>query len=549
MRVYIKIWCLFLAAAMLLTGMGLAINGAMSGQHKSRMLEQLESQLIMAKDILQEQLRHIDTQLLTLSVSKEPNLFALYSPVKDRGLIYEKSNVLYQQLQMLKQSYAYVEGTYLLFPTLARQITDCTRYAELDQAFYERITSASEGVYVQEDRLYLFYMLSTSLVNHSGSVVGAEVSLEGLRNYCLAGIMDQMEVGFFFQGEPIAGFCDIQPASDGAPGTWRQSEGGWLMHFPITLTAKGTAMVLNAFLPQTSLKQLGSAYTVWYAVLMLVMAIELVLFAWLLRQLVARPLKKLLDGFDAVAQGDTTVRIHHTAKDEFADIYHRFNGSVDKLDTLLVREYQAQMAAQQAEIKHLQAQIQPHFLYNAFYQMYRICRIEHCETAADFALLLSNYFEYITHTKSQDGMVTLKEELTHAKKYIQIQQFRFGDRLNAAADIPEELLSRRVPKLILQPVIENAVKYCIEMDAFCTLQLRIHATPKQGRILLTVQDNGSLMTDALLAKQQALLQTAHATNGISGLANIHLRLRMMHSGGGITLSRSEQGGLRVEMML
>ncbi len=540
MRVYVKIWSLFLVASLLLTGIGLAINSAMHDEYDRRMMERFQSQVVMAADILQEQLRFIDNQLITLSVSGEANLFALYRTDKDRGLIYEKSNLLYQQLQMMRRGYAYIKSAFFQFPATDRQITDNTRYDRLDGDLYARLAAATDGAVLEGDRLWLLYMLSTNLVNRGGALVGVEISLGDLMNYCLAGIMGQTEVALTM-GEP--------PFLADEAAQWTRAEGGWRMRFPVTLTTKGAEMLLSVFLRSDTLQSMGRAYTLWYAVLMLVMAVELLLFAYLLRRMVARPLGRLLDGFDQVARGNTAVRIHPMSKDEFADIYRHFNGSVERLDTLLVREYQAQMAAQRAEIKHLQAQIQPHFLYNAFYQMYRVCRMENCDAGAEFALMLSGYFEYITHASSKDGMVTLGEEIEHARKYINIQQFRFGDRLNACVDIPEELLSVRLPKLILQPVIENAVKYCIETDVGCALTIRVSASQREGRLLVTVEDSGGHMTDEMIDRQQALLDNASADKDDSGLANIHLRLRMSGEGGGIRLSRSDLGGLRVRMML
>lgn len=545
MKVYVKIWCMFLVLTLLLAGAGLGISWTMKNQYNEDLKEQFRSQVMAAAYLFEQQLSDVDTQVLTTSVSVSANLLGLYQPERDWARIYEKSDLLHQQLKMLEQSYPYIQRAYLLFPTLGRQITDSVRYDYLDWDFYEYMLEQGQSLCVENNSLLLFFMVSSNVVNQNGAIAGVDIALDQLIEHCAGSLIPQMDVGICIDGVMAA------PWSHGG---WSEHEkwifvdNGFVMAVPLNMYTRRVPIELVVYFPASQLQSLSEISSVWNILLMVLMASELLVFAWLLRRIIARPIQLLLDGFDSVAQGDTKIRIYQDTRDELADIYHHFNTSVEKLDTLLTQEYQARMAAQHAEIKHLQAQVQPHFLYNSFYQMYRICRMEECHEAAQFALLLSGYYEYITRTDSS-GHVTLADELEHTRKYIDIQQFRYGDRLNVSFQISKEAVGIKVPKLILQPVVENAVKYCIENNTASQLTIRISVVSDEEKIRLLIEDNGQTLSDEDIEKQNMRVKAASSAVTGSGLINLHLRLKLAGYKEGVSLSRSDLGGLCVCLAL
>lgn len=532
MKIYIRILSVFLVCVLLLTGVGLLINWNAQQQYNTGMLEQYQKNVLSAADTLQEQLNNLDEQLSSLSFSGQTNLFAMYRPEKDWKYIYENSKLLHQHLNMIREIYGYVDSAFFLVRSQNRQITDRYRYDVLDSELYDTLLECANNMHINEDSVYLYYLLSANQIQKNFALVGMEISIEELKEYTLSTMIPQVSVGLSFDSVP-----------EEKPTQWMSREDGWSMCIPIQLNARGAAMQMEVFLDRDTIARTGTVFNVWYTVILLVMTILLIMFGVLIRNIIAKPIRKILKSFDAVAQGDTSVRIHDTARGEFEDIYNHFNTSIEKLDNLIVREYQAQMAAQMAEIKHLQTQIQPHFLYNAFAQMYWLCQMEGCDQAAEYALLLSGYYEYITKPGNADSTVRLAEEIEHARKYIQIQETRFGDRLNVHIEADEACGDVIVPKLVLQPIIENSIKHCVERYNECKLNVRLTVKRESAYTVLVIEDDGKMLKDEDLESLQKRLKNSDVHGGGHGLVNVHTRLKLSGRSEGLALTRSEMGGL------
>lgn len=532
MKIYIRILSVFLVCVLLLTGIGLVINWNAQQQYNTGMLKQYRENVLFAADSLQMQLNHLNEQLMDLSFSGQANLFAMYRLDKDWRNIYENSKLLNQQLSMIKEIYGYVNSSFFLVRSQNRQITDQLRYEKLDADLYNALEGSQNNIFTDGERIYLFYLLSVNQIPKNYAMVGAEVSLEKLKEHTLSTMIPQVTLEF-----------DFEPDKNESPADWISHEKGWSMIVPIQLNSRGASLQLNVFLEKSAIARAGMAFRVWYVVILLAMIVLFVLFGLLIRNIIAKPIGKILAGFDSVAQGDTSVRIRDAAKGEFEDIYNHFNTSIEKLDNLIVREYQAHMAAQRAEIKHLQTQIQPHFLYNAFAQMYWLCQMEGCDQAAEYALLLSGYYQYITRPGGTDSMVMLSEEIEHARKYIQIQQTRFADRLNVHIEADESCLNVSVPKLVLQPIIENSIKHCVERYDECRLNVRLSVKKDNEDTILVIEDDGNMLKDEDLERQKKRLENPDVNGGGNGLVNVHTRLKLSGRSDGVVLSRSEMGGL------
>ena len=544
MKVCIKIWFIFLSLALIMACTGLIVNFSMQRRNNENISVQLSAQFASVVSALQSQLSDVDRQVLTLSVSAQSNLFSLYDPKNNWDLIYEKSEMLQQQLSMLREGHTYIQSAYFLFPSLNRQITNRARYASLEMELYEKLLSSDQGVYVEGDYLYLFSALSISRVNYSNAMVGVKISLSSLLNQYVTNALPQMETKFSFHNQfSLPEAFDVE--NEFVQLIHREND--LIISAPILLNSSGTFMQLIGVVPSTYFQQFDKVYIMWNIFLMLLIMSELLLSIILLKRIVAKPLQKLLSSFDAVAYGNTKIRIQLNSRDEFADIYQRFNASVEKLDQLLIKEYQSRIAAQQAEIKYLQAQIQPHFLYNSLYQVYRLCRMEGCDEAAKISLLLSSYYEYITHTDNRNGSVTLAEEIEHTRRYLDIQQFRYGNRLQVSFSLKNVDLNILVPKLVLQPIVENSVKYCIEASALAQLTIQLSFSVVSDKTQLLIEDNCQTLSDADIERQNLRLQECGKTGEISGLINVHLRLLLFGCEEGLKLSRSSLGGLCAKM--
>lgn len=231
--------------------------------------------------------------------------------------------------------------------------------------------------------------------------------------------------------------------------------------------------------------------------------------------------------------------------DEAGQLHRNFRIMLQRIDELITENYKKQLAIKESEFKALQSQINPHFLYNTLESINWSAKasgqrdISHMVEALGFLLRSA-----INH---KDPLIPLREEMSIVQHYITIQKMRFEERLDFAAEIPPELERCIIPKLSLQPLVENAIHYALErMIEPC--RIRIRAELAGGRLELTVEDNGPGMDARTMELWRAgELPTRGA--GI-GLRNIDERIRLMFGEEyGVTLKSEAGAGLQASVAL
>ncbi len=259
-------------------------------------------------------------------------------------------------------------------------------------------------------------------------------------------------------------------------------------------------------------------------------------FAYYLRKLVHQPVRELVYAFNRLETGDFSVIIEHERNDEFHYLYQSFNDMIRRLKRLIGEVYEQTIATQRAELKQLQSQISPHFLYNSFYNIYRMAKLGDCESIVSFSGYLGRYYEYIT--RSAADMVTMSGEVEHARNYLLIQTMRF-QRIDAMMEeTPSSFDLYRVPRLILQPLIENAFEHGIKNAPHPRIRVRFFDTA--GAFGAIVTDNGTNVTIAEAAALNEQIHTTEKGKETTGLINIHRRVQLTFGeNNGLTISRTE----------
>lgn len=261
-----------------------------------------------------------------------------------------------------------------------------------------------------------------------------------------------------------------------------------------------------------------------------------------------KPLLKLVKGFRRLESGDLEQAIAHDANDEFRYIYGRFNQMVVNLRTLIDQVWKQKVLAQRAELKQLQSQINPHFLYNSFFIMNTLAKTGDTERIEMFTTLLGDYFQFVTRNASDD--VTLKQEVHHARTYTDIQELRFYKRIEVFfEELPEPFERLVVPRLIVQPIIENAFEHSLEKKAR-NGRIEVRFERSGSWLCIIVEDNGESLTDDVLAGIKRKLGAEDELSETTGIVNIHRRLVIIcGKGSGIRVSRGELGGLKVAIRI
>lgn len=264
-------------------------------------------------------------------------------------------------------------------------------------------------------------------------------------------------------------------------------------------------------------------------------------FAVYTRRLLHKPISTLLNAFQRIQSGDWTKRIEHNRKDEFSYLYEGFNEMEDQMGNMIEQVYVQTNLAQKAQMKQLQAQIAPHFLYNSFFSLSRKIKRQDYENAEELARHLGAYFQYLT--RDHADYVPLEQEVEHAGSYAAIQGTRFVNRIGISFEqLPDRFRQVTVPRLTLQPLLENAFEYGLENKMSGGL-LRVRFEETESEFLIYVEDNGEEASDEKLAEMERMLENGKMEE-VTGICNIHRRLQIyFQKRGGLRVRRSSLGGV------
>ncbi|TSB47858.1 sensor histidine kinase [Alkalicoccobacillus porphyridii] len=312
--------------------------------------------------------------------------------------------------------------------------------------------------------------------------------------------------------------------------------------------SEGRDLILVSYLPDEMVKKPLNIFRNWVWVFGLFTVIAIIIYSYFTYKHVHQPLLHLVDGFKHIEKGNLDQTIEHNKTDEFGFIYNRYNEMIVKLKTLIDRDYKQKLMFQKAELKQLQSQINPHFLYNSFFIINSLAKTEDTERIEAFTKMLGEYYKFIT--RNEDNLVPLVEEMKHARMYTDIQNMRFSRRIQVQFDeLPESIEQMLVPKLIVQPIIENAYKYILEKMTQKGF-LRITFQHQQNEVLIVVEDNGNVLSDEKIRSLDLRVKNTDKQQELSGLMNIHRRIELLYeNGSGLFLSKSELNGLKVTIRL
>ncbi|WP_258881752.1 sensor histidine kinase [Paenibacillus sp. sptzw28] len=263
----------------------------------------------------------------------------------------------------------------------------------------------------------------------------------------------------------------------------------------------------------------------------------------ILTKLLMQPVIRLKKVMNEVERGNLNVQVEcHPGKDELQSLNRSFGQMIRRLNNLIedvyryqLREMQLEVRQKDAMIKALQGQINPHFLYNTLDIIRSIAFLEEVPRIEKIAVNLASFFRYTA--KLEPLEVTLREEIDHLRKYLEIIDIRFKQNFQNQVYVNEKFMAARLVKLSLQPIVENAVKYAVEpMNG--NASILVSAFDEGDDLVVEVADNGPGMTaDKLEYIRRSLAQvTEHHTAGqyaerdSLGLANVHGRLVLQYGG-------------------
>lgn len=221
--------------------------------------------------------------------------------------------------------------------------------------------------------------------------------------------------------------------------------------------------------------------------------------------------------------------------DEVGTLYNGYNTMAASLNAAVKQDYQDKLVLLDAQMKSLEARINSHFLFNTLESINSMAELSGNEQIATMSLALGNMFRYTLKTQSE--LVSVNEELEHVQSYVSIQQIRFDYRFQLMLDMTEDFRKHRILKLILQPLVENALyhglKYCS-----CGDTITITGRLDDHYLYINIRDNGQGILPERLAELQKMLyeqasftELGHRNKQSIGLKNIHSRIELYYGKG------------------
>ncbi|WP_141506360.1 sensor histidine kinase [Paenibacillus luteus] len=270
------------------------------------------------------------------------------------------------------------------------------------------------------------------------------------------------------------------------------------------------------------------------------------LLLWFLIQFLANKMStrntqsidKLLFAVNQLQQGNTLSYVDIHTGDEFETLADQYNIMLTRLNELLHKNEELSNLRRLIEVKHLQSQFHPHFIFNVL-ETLRYAIVVDSKQAQDIVMILSRLLRY---SISNDGQtVLLSDDLNHTTDYLRLQQIRFNERLSYDMQLSEQSRHALVPKLLLQAIIENSIRYGYLHQE--SLLISIRGYLDETDLILEVEDDGSGMSEERLEQIRQLLNDPDIPTKHIGLSNVHRRLLLLYGPGyGIQLlSRLGEG--------
>ena len=287
----------------------------------------------------------------------------------------------------------------------------------------------------------------------------------------------------------------------------------------------------------------GIALCVLSAVLLL-LPVMIVLF----RRYVTKPVDTLVTATERIGEGERGYAIEEVPNSkEFASLYTHLNHMSQELKEQFERLYLEQQALQQAKVRALQMQINPHFLNNTLEIINWEARIAGADRVSDMIEALSVMLDAALD-RSGRGTAPLREEIRYADAYLYIIHERLGDGLTVEKQVEEDVLDTLVPRLILQPIVENAVEH--DLTPARGGHLFVRARRDGSDLVLEVEHDGHLSETDQRNVQELLESAENRQSGHVGLKNVHQRLRLLYGEkGALSIDNTPQGTILVRVIL
>ena len=483
--------------------------------------------------------------------------------------VFVSINFIQRELENLQSTFEYVQEAYVLFPHSGVKLTPRSRLTmtELDHtrvndiSFYTGFPfincALSGGVYINFSSHYHLAHYGRPIPSRIRWIIVTKIDADRIAediNTFFTGDFDQIA----FIGDVNGLTINVKTDEESLPDILERVtlspdtmgiETIQVDSRNILVAYRKSDFLRSTFVLFAEEQQLFSVlnvYTYWMWIMTAMAILLLIIFTALTRRVVAVPINRLIAAIKQGITGDLNNNIEYRAHEEFEYIYKQFNDMLQIQRASIDKLYVQELMIKDTELKMLQYQINPHFLYNTFFTMYQMLQAKEYDSLTHIMSNMGRYFNFITKSAS---FIPLSEEMNFCIDYMEIQTIRFSNRITAQIEpVPDEYGNMLIPRLTIQPLLENCFKHgLLNKEEGGQIHLRFNCCGED--MVIGIEDNGDELTSSDLER----IKRGLAENGDSqtlGLRNVHKRLQSYFGDEyGIRVARSELGGLLVEVLL
>lgn len=276
--------------------------------------------------------------------------------------------------------------------------------------------------------------------------------------------------------------------------------------------------------PRLKVDESLNFFVIFHGIIIVVTCSLFVIFMLAAYRVLQKPITRIMGALENNREG---FYINEKETDEFTCIYSSYNQMISEMNSLIHQKVDMEYELKMAQLRQLQYQIQPHFLYNSIFTIFRMATLDENEEIAEYSKNLGQYYQYIT--KLNGSTARIREELQYLKNYLYIQETRFGDRIRVVMDpIDEKVLNLEITPLVLQPLVENAYQHGMK-EILSGGLIHISAVYQNGIFIFTVEDNGTgIPEEELLNLREELQKPMNSAEAVHGLVNVCVRIKRIY---------------------
>jgi two-component system sensor histidine kinase YesM len=547
MKLFPKLIAVLVIVMLPICAMGMVANSNERRVIRQTFMESMQSKLSFYVDSLESEVKRF-RELLYYYTNNDLQ-FSQVAIIYDFYNDYEKTDTIKDIIGKLRQVYQtspYIENVYLYLPNQGRSINAKNYDYDLAPGVVERLKMALP----YQGQLGLFEGALTLCSAFPDRVSKSPV------------MVMRIDIDQTYLSETLAGIEQMEGSGTALIGDhWGISKQGLLSGQELAeidalfsgneyLALREYSGILGAsvviYIPWQSLTAMVRGSQTWVVLLFCMATLLLLGATFIIYRVAYEPIRRMVEAFTLVESGNRHIRLVRRGNDEFFYLYDQFNAMMNTLDKLYKQSYEQEIRWQKAQYKQLQSQINPHFFYNTFFTLQGMILMDEKEPAARMLRNLGAYFQFITRSGSE--YIPLTRELAHAVAYCEIQMMRFENIRVDIEEIPAGFEDMSVPRLILQPLVENSFLHGLEnssKDGYIAIRFVV----EEPFLIIEIANNGESISDEALAEMNTKLQADDPAE-ITAILNINRRLKLFFGdAAGICLEKNTPTGLIVKLYL